>query len=124
MHTTGAEPSGMHTRAACPLIKCHAVFADFIQPQRRRHRSNIDNVVRDVQRMVFNTRQFGKQYTQILRADGHFEIEQLFDSQNIAMLHRHRRRIIQPIKIRQSLQIGFILDQLFRTAVQKADMRV
>ena len=114
----------MHTRTARAFIKRHAIFADFIQPQRRRHRTNIDNVVRDVQRMVFDTRQFGKQYAQILRADGHFEIQQLFDRQNITMLHRHRRRIIQPIKIGQSLQIGFILNQLFRTAVQQADMRV
>ena len=56
MHTAGAEPRRMHTRAARAFIKRHAVFADFVKPQGRRHRTNIDNVVRDVQRMIFNTR--------------------------------------------------------------------
>ena len=40
------------------------------------------------------------------------------------MLHRHRRRVIQPVEIWQSLQIGFILDQFLGATVQKADMRV
>ena len=40
------------------------------------------------------------------------------------MLHRHRRCVIQPVEIRQSLQIGFILYQFLGATMQKADMRV
>ena len=40
------------------------------------------------------------------------------------MLHRHWRRVIQPVEIWQSLQIGFIFDQFLGATVQKADMRV
>jgi len=40
------------------------------------------------------------------------------------MLLIHRRYIIKPIKIRNRLQIGFMLDQLFRATMQQPDMRV
>ena len=36
----------------------------------------------------------------------------------------HRRDIIEAIKIRQGLQIGLMLNQLFRPAVQQTNMRI
>ena len=40
------------------------------------------------------------------------------------MLLIHRRAIIEPIEIRNSLQIGFCLDQLFSSTMKKPDMRI
>ena len=40
------------------------------------------------------------------------------------MLLVHRRDIIEPVEIRDRLQIGLVLDQLFGAAVKQADMRI
>ena len=40
------------------------------------------------------------------------------------MLLIHRRDIIEPVEIRDRLQIGLVLDQLFGAAMQKSDMRI
>ena len=40
------------------------------------------------------------------------------------MLLIHRRDIIEPVEIRDRLQIGLLLDQLFGAAMQQADMRI
>ena len=124
MHAARTEPSRMHTCTTRPFIKAHDVFANFIQPQGRCHRANVNDMVRNIQCMVLYPSQLSKQHPQILGAERHFQVQQLLDSEHIAMLHRHRRRVIQTVKIGQSLQIGLILYQLFRAAMQKTDMRV
>ena len=40
------------------------------------------------------------------------------------MLLTHRCHVIQAIKIRQCLKVGFVLNQLFCAAMQQADMAV
>ena len=40
------------------------------------------------------------------------------------MLLIHRRDIIEPVEIRDRLEIGLLLDQLLGAAVKQADMRV
>ena len=40
------------------------------------------------------------------------------------MLLRHWRDIVQPVKIRDGLEIGLVLDQLLGAAMQQADMRI
>ena len=40
------------------------------------------------------------------------------------MLLVHRRDIIEPVEIRDRLQIGLVLDQLFGAAMQQPDMRI
>jgi hypothetical protein len=36
----------------------------------------------------------------------------------------HRRDVIEPIEVRQRLQVGFVFDQLLGAAVKKADVRI
>src|SRR5262245_4574299 len=40
------------------------------------------------------------------------------------MLMVHRRHIIEPVEIRDRLQIGLVLDQLLGAAMQKSNMRI
>ncbi len=40
------------------------------------------------------------------------------------MLLVHRRDIVEPVEIRDRLQIGLVLDQLLGAAMQKTDMRI
>ena len=41
-----------YPRAACPFKKVQTVFACFIHPQRRRHRADVHDMVREVEDMV------------------------------------------------------------------------
>ena len=74
--------------------------------------------------MVRDARQLGEEHAEILRADRHFEVEQLLDREHIAVLHAQRRAIIEPVEIRQRLLVGLVLDQLLGAAVEQADMRI
>ena len=40
------------------------------------------------------------------------------------MLLVHRRDVVEPVEIRDRLQIGLLLDQLFGAAMKQADMRI
>ena len=40
------------------------------------------------------------------------------------MLLIDRRDVIEPVEIRDRLQVGLVLDQLFGAAMQKSDMRI
>ena len=52
------------------------------------------------------------------------EAEQLLDRQHEAVLHAHRRAIIEPVEVGQRLGVGLVLDQLLGAAVEQADVRV
>ena len=58
------------------------------------------------------------------RAQRHFEAEQLLDREHVAVLHAHRRAIIEPVEIGQSLEVGLVLAELLGAAVEQADMRI
>ncbi len=59
-----------------------------------------------------------------LPAAWHGDAEQLLRRQTERVLLIHRRDIVEPVEIRDRLQIGLVLDQLFGAAVKQADMRV
>ena len=40
------------------------------------------------------------------------------------MLLIHRRDVVEPVEVRNRLQIGLLLDQLFRAAMQQANVRI
>ncbi len=52
------------------------------------------------------------------------EAHQLLDGEHEAVLHAHRRAVIEPVEVRQRLGVGLVLDQLLGAAVEQADMRV
>ena len=54
----------------------------------------------------------------------HVDAEKLFRRQAEGMLLIDRRDVVEPIEIRDRLQIGLLLDQLFGAAVKQADMRI
>ena len=74
--------------------------------------------------MIQNPANFTIENTDILRPPWHLDAKRLLNRQRPGMFLIHWRHIIQTIKIGQSLKIGFVLNQLFRTAMQKADMRI
>ena len=124
MYPAGAEPCGVHPRARRALEEVHAILADLEQPEIGRHRAHVHDVRTEIEHVIADARQFREQDAQILSAERHLHVEQLFDRKHIAMLHAERRAIIEPVEIGQRLQIGLVFDQLFGAAVEQADMRI
>ena len=79
----------------------------------------------DVQQMVQDAADFAIEHADdTARARGTSMPQQLFDGEREGVLLVHRRDVVEPVEIRQRLQIGLVLDQLLGAAVQQADMRI
>ena len=120
----GTEPGRVHPRTRSAFEEVEAVLADFEHPQVRRHRAHVHHVRTQVQHVVADAGQLGEQHAQVLRALRHLDVQQLLDRQHIGVLHAQRRAIVEPVKVRQRLEIGLVLDQLFGAAMQQADVRI
>ena len=68
--------------------------------------------------------QLRHQHADILGAERHLEPHQFLDREHEAVLHAHRRAVIEPVEIRQRLGVGLVLDQFLGAAVEQADVRV
>ena len=124
MHAAKAEISSMHARARGALVEHHQLFALFKAPQRRGQRADVHRLRGDVEQVRKNAADLAIEHADQLAAARHRDAEQLFRSQAERMLLVHRRDIIEPVEIRDRLQIGLLLDQLFGAAVKQADMRI
>ncbi len=58
------------------------------------------------------------------RAARHLDAEELFRREAERVLLIHRRDVVEPVEIRDRLQVGLLLDQLFGAAMQEPDMRI
>ena len=59
-----------------------------------------------------------------MSAARHLDAEQFFGGETEGVLLVHRRDIVEPVEIRDRLQIGLVLDQLLGAAMQETDMRI
>ena len=55
---------------------------------------------------------------------GTVDAEQLLDREAEGVLLVHRRDVVEPVEIRDRLQVGLVLDQLLGAAMQQPDMRI
>ena len=124
MHAAGAEISRVHARARDPLVKLHQLLALLEPPQQRRHGADVERHGRDAEDVVEQTGELREQDPDILGAQRHLDAEQPFHGEGERVLLIHRRDVVQPVKIRDGLQIGLVLDQLLRSPMEKADMGV
>ena len=67
---------------------------------------------------------FGVEHADNLAAPWNLDAKQPFDREAKGMLLVHRRDIVEPVEVRQRLEVVFILDEFFGAAVQKADVRI
>src|SRR5579862_2940955 len=64
------------------------------------------------------------EHTNDLPALGHLDAEELLGGKAKGVLLIDWRHIVQPVEIRNRLQVGLVLDQLLRAAMEEADMRI
>ena len=118
MHAADAEIRRMHARAGGALIKHHQLFALFETPQRRGQRADVHRLRGDVEQMRQDAADLAIEHADQLPAARHLDAEQLFRREAERVLLIHRRDVVEPVEIRDRLQIGLVLDQLFGAAMQ------
>lgn len=74
--------------------------------------------------MVEDAGQFAEQGADVLGAVGDLDVEQLLDSKGKALLVGHHGDVVETVKVRESLQIRLVFDELLGTTVQQADVGV
>src|SRR5580698_4883558 len=124
MHAADAEISGMHPRAGSALVEAHKLLALLEAPERRGERTDVHCLRGDIENVRQQPADFRIKYADNLAAPRHRNVEQLFGGQTERVLLVHRRDVVKPVEIRNRLQIGLLLDQLFSATMQQADMRI
>lgn len=74
--------------------------------------------------VVKDTGDFSKHRPDPLGSFRKLNVQQLLDSQRETLLVRHHRHIVQPVKVRQGLHIGLVLNQLLGTTVQQSNVGI
>lgn len=74
--------------------------------------------------MVQDTGDFAKESSDVLGTVGDLNVQKLLDGKGKALFVCHHGDIVQTVEVWQSLKIGLVLDQLFRSSVQQTDVRI
>ena len=74
--------------------------------------------------MLEDPAKFAVKHTDEAAAARNFNANQLFNRETPGMFLVHRCRIVQPVKVRQTLKIGLVLEQLLGASMQQADMAI
>ena len=124
MHPAGAEIVGMQTGAGCALVEHHELLALLEAPQRRRQRAAIHGLRRHIEQMRQNAADLAEQDPDQLGAARHLDRHQILDGEAECVLLVHRSTIVEPVEIRDVLEVGPRLHELLRASVQQADVRI
>jgi len=114
----------MQPRAGRGLMELHQLLALLEPPQRRRDRPHVQRIGRHVQQVVQNPGDLAEQRADPARPLGHLDAEQPLGGQREGMLLAHRAHVIEPVEIRQCLDVALVFDQLLGAAMQQPDMRI
>src|SRR5205807_10349260 len=124
VHSSDAKIVRVHASARGAFVKPHQLLALLEAPERWRERAHVHRLRRHVEEMREQAPDLAIEDADELPALGHRDAEQLLGCQAERMLLIHRRDVIEAIKIRNRLQIGLVLDQFLRSAMEQADMRI
>ena len=104
-------------------------LADVVDPlaliecvEKARKRPEIERDGADVQQVVVNPHQLGKNRADVAAPRGDLDSEQLLDGVEPGNLVRDRRDVVHPIDDRHVLVVREVLAQLLEAAVQIADV--
>ena len=74
--------------------------------------------------MVQDPRDLVEHHPDVLRTLRHLDAEQALDREAVGVLVAHHRHVVEPIHVRQRLDVGLVLGELFGRAMQEADVRI
>ena len=114
----------MHAAARCALIEYAELLALLEAPGDGRQRAHIHHAGTDVQEVRHDPADFRIHHANKAGAAGHLYAQKFLDRETPGMFLVHRRAIIEPVEIRHALQVSLVLQQLFRAAMEQADMAI
>ena len=124
VHAADAEIGRVHARARGALVEHHQLLALLETPQRRGERADVHRLRGDVEEVREQPSDLAEQHADELRAPRHRQPKELLGREAERMLLVHRRDVIEPVEIRDRLQVSLVLDQLLGAAMEQADMRI
>ena len=118
INAAGPVVGGVHSRTRHGFVAIEQVFALTERIQKHRHRADIQAMRANPHQVIEHPRDFVEQYADVLRPDRYLKAEQLFNRQHIGVLIAHHRDIVEPVHVRQVLNIGTRFGQLFSGTMQ------
>ncbi len=95
--TANAEVAGHHALAGYALKDAQNIFAFAERVEKDCERADVHGVGAEPDQVRIETREFGEQYPDPLRAFGNLQLQELFDGEAIAKVVRHRAEVVDAI---------------------------
>jgi len=124
VNTAWSEISRVHACAGNGFIHVKERLALTEGIDQDRGRTAIVRVRAQPHEVIEQARDLGKHHTDVLRALGDFQAEHALDGQAVGVLVTHHRNVIETIHVRQRLDVGLRLGQLFCGAMQQSNMGI
>ena len=102
----------------------HKLLSLLESPQKRRESANVHGVRQNGHEVVEDTGELAKQGTNVLGTLGNLDVEQLLDGQGEALFIGHHGDVVEPVEVRQGLNVGLVLAELLGTTVQQANVGI
>eukprot|EP00053_Salpingoeca_punica_P008372 m.75267 g.75267 ORF g.75267 m.75267 type:complete len:437 (+) comp14572_c0_seq1:246-1556(+) len=115
---------GMHACAGDALVELHHLLALLEHPEERRGGADVEGVCGDGHDVVEQAGDLGEESADVLGAERDLDVEQFLHGERVGLLVGHHGDVVQTVKVGQRLEVGLVLDQLLRAAVQKSDVRI
>ena len=124
VHPADAVVGGVQARAAHPLVEDHQLLALLEAPQRRGQRADIHALRGHVEQVVEDAADLVVEHADEAGTTRDLDIGQLLGGEDEGMLLVHGRDVVQAVEIGHRLEVGLVLDELLRAAMQQSDVRV
>ncbi len=115
---------GVHARAGHRLIDIKQILALAKAVQENRHGTEVKCVGAEREKMRENAGYLVEHHPDILGAQRDFDTEQLLYRHDVGVLVAHHRRVVEPVHIRNRLEVRPVFGELLGSAVQQPDVRV
>jgi len=122
--TAGAIVGSVQPRPGHGFVYVEQVLALAKRVEKRRHAADVERVRAYPEQMVQDPRDLVEHHTDVLRAKRDLDSEQPLDREAIRVLVAHHRHVIQPVHVRQRLQVGLVFGEFFRRPMQEPDVRI
>ena len=114
----------MHPRTRNSFIHIEQRFTLAKAVNQDIHRAAVQAVRAQPQQMVEQPGDFGVHDPNVLRTNRHIHAQHFFNCHAIRLLVGHHRHIVEPIHVRQGLNVRFAFGELLSSTVQQANVWV
>ena len=104
VNTTRSNIGCVHSGSTGTFIKFHHFLTLLKEPEEGGDATDIKDVSSNPHDVVEDPGELSEEHPDVLGPDGHIDVEQLLHGERVGLLVAHHRNVVQPIKVRESLQ--------------------